>query len=359
MDVLRIFLLPFAWIYGLIMLVRGKMFDWHILPSESFPLPVICVGNLSYGGTGKTPMVEYIIRMFHDQMKVATLSRGYKRNTRGYVLATENSTYEEIGDEPLQYKMKFSNLEVAVHERRRAGIRKLMEGFPDLGLVVLDDAFQHRYVKAGINILRTDFHKLFVNDYPIPAGTLREFRSASRRADIIIVTKTPSVLSPITRRRLIELIRPIGHQQLLFSFIRYGDPLPLCEEHQELFKDYYNTILLFSGIANSYPLQDHLRPKCHELHVMDFMDHHKYTKTDLERIKVNFDNMFTRNKVIFTTEKDAMRLDKSALKDIIKTMPVFYIPIEMGFHNGDSVIFADQIRAYVEENTGNQPVSAG
>lgn len=359
MGILRLILFPFACLYGLVMAIRGKMFDWHLLPSESFSVPVICVGNLSFGGTGKTPMVEYIVRLFHDQMRLATLSRGYKRNSRGYMLATEKSTFEEIGDEPLQYKTKFSKIEVAVHERRRSGIKKLMEAFPDLRLVVLDDAYQHRYVKAGMNILLTDFHKLYVNDYPAPAGTLREFRSGARRADIIIITKTPSVLSLITRRRITELIKPGPQQQLLFSYIKYGEPQPLCKEHWELKKDYYNTILLFSGIANSYPLQDHLRPKCHELHVMDFMDHHKYTVNDLKQIKVNFDNMFTRNKVIYTTEKDAMRLDKSALSDIIKTLPVFYIPIEMGFHNGDSVIFDDQIRAYVEKNTGNQQIPAG
>ncbi|HSG67548.1 MAG TPA: tetraacyldisaccharide 4'-kinase, partial [Bacteroidales bacterium] len=271
MDVLRLLLLPFALLYGLIMAVRGKLFDWRILPSESFSIPVICVGNLSYGGTGKTPMVEYIIRLLYNEKKIATLSRGYKRKSRGFVLANAESTFEEIGDEPLQYKTKFTSLEVAVHERRRKGIKNLMQAFPDLNLVLLDDAYQHRYVRPGLTILMTDFHKLYVNDYPIPAGTLREFRSASKRADIIIVTKTPSVLSPITRRRITELIRPRPHQQLLFSYIRYGDPQPLSEDHNELKKDYYNTILMFSGIANSYPLQDHLRPKCHELHIMDFM----------------------------------------------------------------------------------------
>jgi len=359
MDVLRLLLLPFACIYGLIMALRGKLFDWKIIPSESFAIPVICVGNLSYGGTGKTPMVEYIIRLLKKDMKVATLSRGYKRNTSGYVLASKDSTYEEIGDEPLQYKTKFSNIEVAVHERRRKGVRKLIQSFPDLKAILLDDAFQHRYVRPGMTILLTDFHKLFVNDYPLPAGTLREFRAGSKRADIIIVTKTPAVLSPITRRRITSLIKPRVHQKLLFSYISYGDPVPMCDTHKDLLKDQYNTILLFSGIANSYPLQERLRSMCHELHVIDFMDHHKYNKNDLNRIKANFENMFTKNKVIFTTEKDAMRLDKSILSDVLKDLPIFYIPIEIGFHNGDSVIFDDQIREYVEKNTGNQSILKG
>ena len=229
-----------------------------------------------------------------------------------------------------------------------------MKSFPDLNVVLLDDAYQHRYVRPGISILLTDFHKLFVNDYPLPAGTLREFRSAAKRADIIIVTKTPGVLSPITRRRITSLIKPMVHQQLLFSHISYGKPVPLYKENENLLKDRYNTILLFSGIANSYPLQEHLGTMCTDLHVMDFMDHHKYTQQDLEKIKSNFENMFTRNKVIFTTEKDAMRLDKSALRDVIKQLPVFYIPIEFKFHNGDNTIFDDQIREYVERDTGNQ-----
>jgi len=357
MDVLRLLLLPFAGLYGLIVAIRGKMFDWRILPSESFSIPVISVGNLSYGGTGKTPLVEYIIRLMQNNVQLATLSRGYKRKTKGFILANSESTYEEIGDEPLQYKTKFRKIEVAVHERRRKGIKKLMKEFPALSLVLLDDAYQHRYVKPGLSILLTDFHKLFVNDYPLPAGTLREFRCGSKRADIIIVTKTPSVLSPITRRRISSLIKPKLQQQLLFSFIKYGEPVPICESHADLKKDYYNTILLFSGIANSYPLQEHLRSKCHEMHVIDFKDHHKYTISDLERVKANYDNMFTRNKIIFTTEKDAMRLDKSALSEVIKDIPIFYIPIEIGFHNGDSVIFDDQIREYVENNSGNQSVS--
>jgi tetraacyldisaccharide 4'-kinase len=354
MEVLRVILFPFACIYGLIMAIRGKLFDWKILPSEEFPLAVISVGNLSYGGTGKTPIVEYLIRLLSQDNKLATLSRGYKRKTRGFVLASEESTYEEIGDEPLQYKTKFSDIEVAVHQRRRKGIKKLLKSFPDLDAVLLDDAYQHRYVKPGFSILLTDFHKLYVNDYPMPAGTLREFRSGAKRADIIIVTKTPGVLSPITRRRITSIIKPRIHQQLLFSYISYGRPVPLYQESEELLKERYNTILLFSGVANSYPLQEHLQSMCHELHVVDFMDHHKYTLQDLEKIKSSFDNMFTRNKAIFTTEKDAMRLDKSALRDVIKHLPVFYIPIKFKFHNGDNIIFDDQIREYVERNTGNE-----
>ena len=235
MDVLRVILFPFACLYALIMGFRGKLFDWGVLPSESFPLAVISVGNLSYGGTGKTPMVEYIIRLLCDDKKIATLSRGYKRKTKGFVLADEHSTFEEIGDEPLQYKTKFECAEVAVHEKRRKGIKKLMSAFPGLEVVLLDDAYQHRYVKPGISILLTDFHKLYVNDYPMPTGTLREFRSASKRADIIIITKTSGVLSPITRRRITSLIKPKIHQTLLFSYISYGKAVPICKKNEGLF----------------------------------------------------------------------------------------------------------------------------
>ncbi len=354
MEVLRFLLIPFACLYGLIMLVRNKLFDWKILSSHSFAIPVISVGNLSCGGTGKTPMVEYIIRLLQDRYRLATLSRGYKRKTSGFFLASEDSTYEQIGDEPLQYKTKFSQVEVAVHERRSKGIMELSERFPELDVILLDDAFQHRYVKPGLSILLTDFHKLYVNDYPLPAGTLREFRSAARRADIIVVTKTPKVFSPITRRRITSMIRPAIHQQLLFSYVTYEKPVPVCDQYTIPPNKRYNTILLFSGIANSYPLQEHLHGMCHELLVMDFMDHHTYTVQDLEKIRRQFDNIFSQNKVIFTTEKDAMRLGKSELYKLICKMPVFYIPIRVRFHKGDNAIFDDQILEYVEKNTGNK-----
>lgn len=353
MNIVRVLLFPFACLYGLITQIRNKFFDWGIIPSKSFNMPVISVGNLSYGGTGKTPHIEYLIRLLHKEFKVATLSRGYGRKTKGFVLANEFSSYQEIGDEPLQYSQKFKKIDVAVDECRRRGIKLLSNLKPDLNSILLDDAFQHRYVKPGLSILLTDFHKLYVNDYPMPTGTLREFRRGAKRADIIIVTKTNSVFSPITKRRITNLIKPCKHQSLYFSYIKYSHKVALTDFVENPEKKKYNTIILFTGIANSYPLQEHLRNYCSELIILDFPDHHQYNVSDLEKIKTTYLDVFSKNKIIFTTEKDAMRLIKTDLFEKIKHLPIFYIPIEIKFHLGGEKGFEKQIVDYVKKNKRN------
>ncbi len=353
MNILRVLLFPFACLYGLITQIRNKFFDWHILPSESFDMPVISVGNLSYGGTGKTPHIEYLVRLLEKEFKTATLSRGYGRKSKGFVMANEFSSFHEIGDEPLQYQQKFENIKVAVDECRRRGIKILHNSNHELDCILLDDAFQHRYVKPGLSILLTDFHKLYVNDYPIPTGTLRERRKGAKRADIIIVTKTNSVLSPITKRRIANLIKPRKNQTLYFSHIKYGSKISLTNFTETPEKKKYNTIILFTGIANSYPLQEHLRNFCSELIVLDFPDHHKYNEKDLEKIKTTYLDVFSKNKIIFTTEKDAMRLIKTNLFEEIKDLPIFYIPIEIKFHLGGEKGFNKQIVDYVKKNKRN------
>ncbi len=351
MNLLQLIAIPFSLLYGFIMHIRNKLFDLKILQSRQFKIPVISVGNLSFGGTGKTPMVEYIIRCLNKENALATLSRGYKRKTNGFVLADPSSTYFDIGDEPLQYSTKFKNLSVAVDENRVKGIKKLQEKFTDLNAIILDDAFQHRYVKPGLSILTTDFHKLYSEDYILPSGTLRESRCGAKRADIIIVTKSPKVLSPITKRRIQGMIKPKLHQQLLFSYIDYGAITPLCKENEIDLSEKFSSILMFSGIANPYPLIEHLKNRCNELVVLEFRDHHSYSLADLERIKTEFENIFTSKKLIVTTEKDAMRLQKNPeFKNILKNLQICYIPIEMKFHNGDNVIFDKLIMDYVKEN---------
>ncbi len=351
---LRIILLPFAGLYGLLMMIRNKFFDWKILPSESFDIPVISVGNLSVGGTGKTPHIEYMIRLLQNDHQIATLSRGYGRSSKGYVLADEFSSFHEIGDESLQYHQKFKNINVAVDEQRRRGIRTLKNSFKDLSCIVLDDAFQHRYVKPGLQILLTDYHQLYVNDYPLPSGNLREFRRGAKRADIIIVTKTSSVFSPFTKKRLKELLKPKKHQKLYFSYISYGKKDALTDFKESSNKRKYYSIVLFSGIANSYPIQEYLRQYCSELITIDFPDHHIYTEKNLEKINSTFSNIFSKNKVIFTTEKDAMRLIKTDLFQKIKHLPIYYIPIEVKFHLGGEKGFNKQILDYVKKNRRNR-----
>lgn len=351
MEILRILLLPFALLYGLITGIRNQLFNWKILPSESFNLPVISVGNLSAGGTGKTPLVEYLIRLLSPELKVSTLSRGYNRKTSGFVEASATDYARTIGDEPMQYFVKFSDIKVFVDNQRKRGIKSILSRAPETGVVLLDDAFQHRYVKPGLSILLTDYHKLYSNDYLIPAGTLREPIRGASRADIIIVTKTPNVLSPITRRRIISELKPKPHQQIYFSFIRYGEITGLWEPDCRFIpQNKYSDIILFAGIANPYPLQDQLKKYCNELTTLLYNDHHQYTKSDLDKIKRIFDELYSRNKLLVTTEKDAMRLINSDLMDKAVQMPIHYVPIEVDFHNGDKEAFNDQIKKYVEEN---------
>lgn len=354
MDFWKVLLIPFACLYGLVIRIRHLLFNVNILPSESFSIPVIGVGNLSLGGTGKTPVVEYLIRLLSDENKLAVLSRGYGRNTKGFLIANQYSGHKDIGDESLQYHNKFKkNIKVAVCEDRRQGINNLMQDDENLDVILLDDSFQHRYVVPGLSILLTDFHNLYMEDYLLPAGTLRDVVSEAKRADIIIVTKTYKVLSPITRRRIKGILKPQVNQSLYFSYLSYGNLIPFSE-----FDDYkspknISTIVLFCGIANSYPLQEYLRDMCVDLLVLDFPDHHTYRKKDLQLVIRTFNDAFTRKKIIITTEKDAMRLIKSEYINLLDDMPLFYIPIEVKFHGLDNSNFSNQILKYVRENKRN------
>lgn len=230
MFLLRILLLPFSLIYGLIVGVRNYFFNNGLLKSVEFKIPVISVGNLSAGGTGKTPHVEYLIRLLKDHFKIAVVSRGYLRKTRGFVLTDINSTVSMVGDEPMQYINKFKNLLVAVDENRNHGIQKLMTSHTELDAVILDDAFQHRYVKPGLSILLTDFHSLYSKDFLLPVGRLRESKKGAKRADIIIVTKTDPVFSPLSKRAVLEQLKPQPHQKVFFSYVTYGLPIPVFAE---------------------------------------------------------------------------------------------------------------------------------
>jgi tetraacyldisaccharide 4'-kinase len=336
------------------MMLRNLLFDLGILPSEKFDIPVISVGNISFGGTGKTPHIEYLIRLMDGPILTATLSRGYGRDSKGFVLASRRSNVKYVGDEPLQFVKKFQNLKVAVDENRVRGIRKLMEKFPGLGLILLDDAFQHRYVKPGLSILLTDYHHLYPEDHVVPSGRLREFRSGAKRADVIIVTKTPKIFSPITRRRIMEDIRPQPLQQLFFSFITYGNYVPVNEDQDLAILQKLSNILLFTGIANDYPLQEEVGRKCSNLTIMKFPDHHQYQLKDLENIRSRFEDLPSRKKIILTTEKDLMRLKISEFSNLLKNLPLFYLPIEINFHEKDKQIFDKLITDYVGQHQRNR-----
>jgi tetraacyldisaccharide 4'-kinase len=352
---LRIIAFPLSLTYGVIIALRNKMFDFGILPSKEFKTPVISVGNLCVGGTGKTPHIEYLIRLLRSEFYIATLSRGYGRKSNGFQLADMQSTAADIGDEPLQFKRKFNNLRVAVDGNRVNGINMLKKDFPSLQAILLDDAFQHRAVKSGLSILLTDYSKLYINDFIMPTGSLRETRSGAIRADIIVVTKCPVILLPIERKRLINELKPMPHQRVYFSYIKYGDFQPLNNEEKNPFtKEFYfernYSVLLLTGIANTSPLEYYLKDKIKNIHRAKYPDHHHFTKSDLEKIKKIFDNIAAPNKIILTTEKDAMRLRSPEYSDALKDLPVFYIPIEIDFHDKDKEQFNEQIIHYVRAN---------
>lgn len=354
MDSWKIILFPFAWLYGWIIRFRHFLFNKGILRSEFFEIPVISVGNISFGGTGKTPLTEYLVRLLIDNYKIATLSRGYGRKSKGFLIGNQFSMYKDIGDEPMQYLKKFKKqIVVAVSEKRREGIINLMENDTDLDVVLLDDAFQHRYVKPGLSILLTDFHKLYKEDYLLPVGTLRDTINAVKRADIILVSKSHKVLSPITRKRITDILKPEQHQSLYFSYLEYGDLLPLFDSNTEPVPEKVNTIILFSGVANSYPLQEHLHDMCIELHVVDFFDHHVYRKKDIDLIINKYEEAFTRKKIIVTTEKDAMRLVNSPYLSAFQNLPVYYKPVRVKLHKPDDQKFDNQVLTYVEKNPRN------
>jgi len=346
--IIRIILFPFSILYGIINFVRNKLFDWNIFKSSSFEVPIISIGNLSVGGTGKTPHVEYLIRLLKDRFAVATLSRGYKRRSKGFILADRNSSPEILGDEAFQFKSRHPGVEVAVDEKRVHGVAKLIEKVNGLEVVLLDDAFQHRWIRPGLSILLTDFYHLYSSDYMLPTGRLREFRSGARRADIIVVTKTPAVLSPITRQRVMDQLKPEADQSLYFSYIQHGElrGIPGVEFIPD--QDYGNhTVLLLAGIANPYPLELNLKNKCARLERIYFPDHHMFTKGDIERVIRTFNRILSKSKIIVTTEKDMVRLLHPELLEMVRYLPICFVPMEVRFHDHDKEIFEKQIINYV------------
>lgn len=325
-----------------------------ILSSTQSNTIVVSVGNLAVGGVGKTPHVAYLIELLQTNYKIATLSRGYKRKTKGFYLANANSTAEEIGDEPLLYAKKYNNIMVAVDEKRVNGIIQLNKLNPELQVILLDDAFQHRAVQPQINILVTEYGNLYTNDCLLPSGRLREYASASKRANIIIVSKCPPVLSPIDRRRVSEELNINHNQHLFFSYLIYKDIIPHTETAKNRQVDVNSaSVLLITGIANPSPLYYKLKNNCKTIEHLLFNDHHNFTINDIEVIKSKFDALIGNNKLIITTEKDLMRLSLPKIKTEIETLPVYYIPIDIDFHGEDKNKFDTKILNYVKENTRN------
>ena len=314
MKFIRIILFPFVPIYFLVTWFRNLAYDKGWFKSTSYDFPIICVGNLSAGGTGKTPMVEYLIRLLKDETNLATLSRGYGRKTKGFLLAEDNITASELGDEPFQFYHKFKDqITVAVDEDRQHGISTLRAIKPKPDVVILDDAFQHRKVKAGYNILLTTYNNLYVDDFVLPTGNLREPKKGAKRANIIVVTKCPEFLSQNDKEAIILKLKPKVYQHVFFSHIGYND---LVLNETEKFSLYeFESFTLVTGIANAKPLVNYLKSLQLDFNHIEFKDHHNFTENDIKKLS-------ELDKIV-TTEKDYMRLKNEAvLKDKLYFLPI-------------------------------------
>ncbi|MBN2681699.1 MAG: tetraacyldisaccharide 4'-kinase [Bacteroidales bacterium] len=353
---IRILLFPLSLLYGIGVSVRYALFSANILSTKEFDIPVISVGNITVGGTGKTPHIEYLVSILKQEFGVATLSRGYKRKTKGFKIAEKNSSVYDIGDEPKQIKQKFPDISVSVCAKRVKGINNLLEKDKEnnLQVILLDDAFQHRYVKPGLSILLIDYNRPITKDSLLPLGNLRESPHQMRRANIIIVTKTPSTLKPIERRIMEKELNIFPYQTMYFTSLKYGNPVSVFKpKNKFLLLDESFSVLLFTGISTPKPLVEYLEAQCSNLVHIRFSDHHNFTKKDLLKIKSSFDAIADENKIIITTEKDAMRLQDLKFKEIIENLPVFFIPLEIDFILKDKEQFNKQILNYVRTNKRN------
>ena len=340
----RILLLPFSLLYGLIIIIRNFLYNTKILRSARFNLPVICVGNLALGGTGKSPMVEYLIELLHDKFKIATISRGYKRKTKGYALANENSTALEIGDEPMQFHVKFPDVPVAVGEERVVAIPQLLHDKPDTEAIVLDDAFQHRAIKAGLNILLTECNDLFTHDFFFPTGNLRDQKASAKRAEIIIVTKCKPGINSDEREKIIRQLNLNNEQRIFFTKIAYGTPYHIMD-HTKKTISLNDEILLVYGIANPRPLKQYISEKAAAYEEESFNDHHIFSIDDLREMSKKFESFKTSNKFILTTEKDAVRLLK--FKEQLKSMPLFVLPVRHEFLFDEADVFNQAVIDFI------------
>ena len=359
----NIFLYPVSIIYGLITGIRNFIYNTGILSSVEFHFPVICVGNITVGGTGKTPHTEYLIELLRENYKVATLSRGYKRETRDFRIASSSSLVSDIGDESIQIYRKFPDVLVTVDINRVHGVNKILEENPETEVIILDDGFQHRRITPGLSILLSDFERLFVRDHMMPYGNLRERIGNMRRADIILITKSPENISPIQRRLIVKEVDISPYQNLFFTSLKYKAPLPVFDDNdpEETQFDFSRCegcgIVLITGIANPLPLKEYLQNTAGEIIHLSFPDHYNFNEKDIIKISSAYMELKSPVKYLFTTEKDAVRL--RGFTNIEKPIrsAFFYIPIGIHFLNDDKNEFDNLIVDYVRKNKPDNRVS--
>ena len=351
-------LYPASWLYGAGVWLRNKLFDWGYYKEHSFNLPVICIGNITVGGTGKTPHTEYLINLLQKSYQVAVLSRGYKRKSKGFVLANEHTSVQQIGDEPFQMKQKFPAIHMAVDADRCHGIEQLCKESIASGtdVILLDDAYQHRHVKAGINILLIDYNRMITEDALLPAGRMREHLSGKDRAHLVIITKCPKDMKPLEYRVLAKQLNLYAFQQLFFTTLTYGMLHPLFNGGKEYpIQNIHPAvhILLITGIASPQKMQEDLSIVNNKIHMMAFGDHHDFSDNDMVAIEQKFNQLPEGKRMIITTEKDAVRMaTHPLLPETIKPY-IYVLPIKVTFLQNQEETFNKYILDYVKKNTRN------
>ena len=339
---------PFTMWYGVGVGLRNMMFNMGLKKQEAPSVTTIGVGNICAGGSGKTPHVEYLLRLLSDTHRTAFLSRGYRRSTSGFQLDDGTHNAAKLGDEPAMVASKFPNVQVAVCEKRLQGVQKLMSSENAPELIVLDDAYQHRYIKPTINILLTEYSRPFYEDHIMPYGNLRESRKARFRANIVVVTKSPENLNPVERHNIVNQLDLEPYQKVFFSYIHYLDPLPLMGG-TPVPLDTLDAALVVTGIANPEPMQQYVSQHC-KTETNRYADHHSFSNSDLKHIRKQFDQLGGDRKVIIITEKDAARLRLLADKDAMAGLPIYYLPIEVRIHPNKEYDFDETIQKIVHDN---------
>jgi len=355
MKLLRLLLSPFSLIYAAVIVLRNAAYDRGLLSSHKFNIPVISIGNLAVGGAGKSPMAEYLIQLLKDHYKVAVLSRGYGRKTSGFIELSETSTVKEAGDEPIQFKRKFPSVTVAVCENRITGIERLQQ-FNDL--IILDDAYQHRSVQAGLNLLLFDYNSIFHSQYLLPAGNLREPLSGRKRADIILITKTPVALSGTEREKAARQIAPYPNQEIFFSYLEYGELTALNGEHNLPLSaiNEETELIVITGIANTVTLLDELKRYTRSIIHHNYRDHHNFSTKNIIKLASAWSASGANTKLIITTEKDAQRLRSPELNELLKDLPVYYLPVTTKIHKPGEEQFNQIIDQYVAKHLQNNRI---
>ncbi len=350
MKLIRLLLFPFSILYGIGVILRNLAYDFGIFRSQEFQTPVISIGNLSVGGSGKSPMAEYLVRLLKDRYQLATLSRGYGRLTSGFRIVDLNSSSAESGDEPLQFKHKFRDITVAVCESRVTGITELEKNHE---LIILDDAFQHRAVKPGLSILLFEYSSLFKKQWLLPSGMLREPLWASGRADMIVITKCPE---KIDSGQMNAILSRFSTDKVFFSFLRYGNLKSFNENNAERPLKSLNVkskVVVLTGIANPVPLLAELKSFGSELIHHQYPDHHRFSEKNITKLVKEFNKLEGDDNLIITTEKDAQRLGIAGIRIQLKNLPVYYLPVEAAFNEPEKTRFNNLIEEYASKSAGN------